>query len=369
VARKIAASFPDDMFAAEPQIDGVVAITHTTGCGMANRGEGADTLARTLTGYANHPNFAGVLFLGLGCEVAQIPNLLKAAGLVSGERLRTLTIQEAGGTLAAVDKGKRIVRELIDLARADRRQSVSAANLVLGLQCGGSDGWSGITANPALGRAADLLVAAGGTVILSETPEIWGAEQLLYARAETVEVRAKLKARLDWWQSYMVRHGAEFNNNPSPGNIRGGLTTILEKSLGAVAKSGRSVLKDVYRYAQPIRSPGFVFMDSPGYDPCSATGQTASGANILAFTTGRGSVFGSKPAPCIKLASNARLAAEMPEDMDIDCSGVLEGRTLDALGEEIFQVLLEIASGRKSKSEELGMGDLEFVPWQLGAVV
>lgn len=369
VARKIASSFPDGMFENEPQIDGVVAITHSTGCGMASQGEGADTLARTLAGYANHPNFAGVLFLGLGCEVAQIPNLLKVHGLVAGERLRTLTIQEAGGTLAAVEKGKGIVRELIELARTDRRQSVSAANLVLGLQCGGSDGWSGITANPALGRAADFLVAVGGTAILSETPEIWGAEQLLYARAETEEVRAKLKARLDWWQSYMTRHGAEFNNNPSPGNIRGGLTTILEKSLGAVAKSGRSALRDVYLYAEPIRSRGFVFMDSPGYDPCSATGQTASGANILAFTTGRGSVFGSKPAPCIKLASNARLAADMPEDMDIDCSGVLEGRTLDAVGEEIFQVLLETASGRKSKSEELGMGDLEFVPWQLGAVV
>lgn len=240
---------------------------------------------------------------------------------------------------------------------------------MLGLQCGGSDGWSGVTANPALGRAADLLVAAGGTVILSETPEIYGAEQLLFARAENDAVRADLQARLEWWDAYVAQHGAELNNNPSPGNIAGGLTTILEKSLGAVAKSGSSPLRGVYRYGEPITQRGFVFMDSPGYDPCSATGQMAAGANLLAFTTGRGSVFGSKPAPCIKLASNRSMAQRMAEDMDIDCSPVLEGISLDAMGEAIFDLLLRTASGEKSKSERLGLGDLEFVPWQMGAVM
>jgi len=240
---------------------------------------------------------------------------------------------------------------------------------VRGLQCGGSDGWSCVTANPALGRAADLLIAAGGTAILSETPEIFGAEQLLFARTINEEVRNALQQRLDWWADYVAHNGAQLNNNPSPGNIAGGLTTILEKSLGAVAKSGSMPLRAVYRYGEPIDSRGFVFMDSPGYDPCSATGQMASGANILAFTTGRGSVFGSKPAPCIKLASNRAMAQRMDEDMDLDCSPVLEGASLDEMGERIFALILRVASGETSKSEKLGLGDLEFVPWQMGAVM
>ena len=370
VARAIAAAFPDAMFHDGGAVDGVVALTHTTGCGMTPASEGTANLQRTLEGYLRHPNFAAVLVVGLGCEMMQIAGFADSAEAARhGMTLRTLTIQEEGGTRAAIEAGRAMVRELIAEAGTCQREGVSAEHLVLGLQCGGSDGWSGVTANPALGRAADLLVAAGGTVILSETPEIWGAEQLLFARAETPAVRAALQERLDWWADYVARNGAELNNNPSPGNIAGGLTTILEKSLGAVAKSGSSPLRGVYRYGEAITQRGFVFMDSPGYDPCSATGQMAAGANILAFTTGRGSVFGSKPAPCIKLASNRALAQRMAEDMDIDCSPVLEGTSLDAMGEAIFDLLLRTASGEKSKSEDLGLGDLEFVPWQMGAVM
>ena len=369
VARKIADSFPDALFDNSPEIDGVAAFTHTGGCGTAHEGEAVDNLTRVLAGYATHPNFIGVLIVGLGCEVNQIDRMLAETGLSRGPALRTLTIQEAGGTLKAIEKGREIVRELLEAARGMKRQTVSAEHLVLGLQCGGSDGWSGVTANPALGRAADRLVAAGGTAILSETPEIYGAESLLMRRAVSDPVRAKLQARLDWWADHVRRNGVELNNNPSPGNIAGGLTTILEKSLGAVAKSGSAPMQDVFAYGERITKKGFVFMDSPGYDPCSATGQMASGANLLAFTTGRGSVFGARPAPCLKLASNARMAAHMSEDMDVDCSPVLSGTSLEAMGDEIFDRLLALASGEKSQSELLGFGDLEFVPWRLGATL
>jgi len=366
VVQTIAAAFPDALFADRDDIDGVVAFTHKTGCGIPADGEAAQILERVMAGYAAHPNIGALLVIGLGCEVNQLDQLELPTTSIP---VRKLIIQEEGGTLKAIEAGKALVNELLAEAGEIARETVSASHLKLGLQCGGSDGWSGVTANPALGRAADLLVAAGGTVILSETPEIYGAESLLLNRAVSDGVREKLHARLAWWQDYVKRHGAELNNNPSPGNIAGGLTTILEKSLGAVAKSGSAPLQDVFEYGEPIGTPGFVFMDSPGYDPCSATGQMASGANILAFTTGRGSVFGSRPAPCIKLASNKAMAARMEEDMDLDCSPVLEGRSLDEMGEEIFQLLLKTASGEPSKSEALGLGNLEFVPWQLGAVL
>ena len=370
VARAIAAAFPDAIFDDCSAVDGVVALTHTTGCGMTPASEGTANLKRTLAGYVAHPNFAAVLVVGLGCEMMQIAGFADAhEARDSGITLRTLTIQEEGGTRASIEAGRAIIRDMIAEAGTAVREDVSAEHLALGLQCGGSDGWSGVTANPALGRAADLLVAAGGTVILSETPEIYGAEQLLFARATSPAVRAALQERLDWWADHVARHGAELNNNPSPGNIAGGLTTILEKSLGAVAKSGSSPLRGVYRYAEPIAQRGFVFMDSPGFDPCSATGQMAAGANILAFTTGRGSVFGSKPAPCIKLASNHATAKRMADDIDFDCSPILDGVSLEAMGQAIFDLLLRTASGEKSKSEALGLGDLEFVPWQTGAVM
>jgi len=251
-----------------------------------------------------------------------------------------------------------------------KREPVSAEHLTLALQCGGSDAYSGITANPSLGAAVDLLVRHRGTAILSETPEIYGAEHLLTRRAVSREVGEKLIERIRWWEAYTERNGGEMNNNPSPGNKAGGLTTILEKSLGAAAKGGTTKLCGVYRYAEPVTEKGFVFMDSPGYDPCSITGQVASGANIVCFTTGRGSVYGCKPAPSLKLATNTAMYERMDEDMDINCGSVVDaGVTIESVGERIFARLLEVASGSQTKSEQFGFGDDEFVPWQIGAVM
>jgi altronate hydrolase len=353
-----------------PNVDGVIPITHTSGCGMAGDGEGFDMLRRTLWGTAANPNFGAMMLVGLGCEVIQTGRFAKDYGLAGRDDFQAFTIQDVGGTRKAVEQGLERLKEMLPLANAHQRTEVPASEIVLGLQCGGSDGWSGVTSNPALGDACDRLTALGATVILSETPEIYGAEHLLYARATSTEVSARLRARLDWWEHYTHVHGAEMNNNPSPGNKAGGLTTILEKSLGAVAKSGSSPLVDVIEYAEPLRTRGLVFMDSPGFDPCSATGQVASGANMIAFTTGRGSAFGCKPSPSIKLSSNTEVYARMSEDIDIDCGGIATGNaTIPGKGEEILNYLLEVASGRHSKSEALGYGGAEFVPWLIGAVM
>jgi len=365
VARRIADAFPKDQL---PEgVDEVVAYTHSGGCGGGFEGGDVRLLQRTLAGYARHPNVAGVLMVGLGCEANQTPDWLAREGLEAGPGLRLVSIQEAGGASRAIEQGRAAVADLIARAAGARRETAPAAALVLGLQCGGSDGWSGLTANPALGAAVDRLVAEGGSALLSETPEIWGAEHLLMARAASSEVADRLQARLDWWADYAARNGMELNNNPSPGNLKGGLTTILEKSLGAVAKAGSAPLMDVIGYAEPVQVQGLSFMDSPGYDPCSATGQIASGASLIAFTTGRGSIFGSKPAPCLKIASNGRLASWMDEDMDVDASPVLSGAPVADVGELIFARLLALASGEPSRSEALGIGDHEFVPWQTGA--
>ena len=351
-----------------PNVDGIVPIVHGTGCGMSGKGEGYETLFRTLAGYGHNPNFGAILMVGLGCEVMQIPDLIERRALKDSARFRYMTIQQTGGTRATVDKGVAILRELA--AEADRatRAPAPAGKLVLGMQCGGSDGYSGITANPALGIASDLLVAQGGISILSETSEIYGAEHLLTRRADEATGR-KLLSLIDWWEDYTARNFGEMDNNPSPGNKRGGLTTILEKSLGAVAKGGHAPLSGVYRYAEPIDRPGFVFMDSPGYDPCSVTGQVASGANLIAFTTGRGSVSGYRPVPCLKIASNPDLWRRMEPDMDVDCGEILSGVTLEEKGREIFAQMLAIASGTPTKSEAQGFGAVEFVPWQIGAVM
>ena len=351
-------------------VDGVVALTHTTGCGTASEGEGMDNLRRTLGGFAQHPNFAGVLIVALGCEANQLGRLLDTQGLVPGERLRTIGIQQAGGTRRAIEAGTEIVVELAELANAATRSACSASELTIGLQCGGSDAWSGITANPALGTAADLLVRAGGTVMLAETPEIYGAERLLIRRAASPEVASELLERVSWWEGYVARNGQTLNNNPSPGNLAGGLSTILEKSLGAVAKSGSSPLEQVLLYAEAATEKGFVFMDAPGYDPCSVTGEIASGANLICFTTGRGSVFGAKPVPSLKIASNSALAAHLDEDIDLDAGPIANGEaTPEDIGAKLFQLMLDTASGKPSMSESLGFGDLEFVPWQIGATV
>jgi altronate hydrolase len=373
VARAVADHFRRDIhpevLADYPNVDGVVALTHGAGCAVDPGGEALGLLRRTLAGYAVHPNFAAVLIIGLGCETNQIESLLETQGLEVSAQLRTFTIQGIGGTSKTIAAGIEQVKSLLEKANQVQRQSVSAQHLVVGLQCGGSDGYSGITANPALGNAVDRLVAAGGTAILSETPEIYGAEHLLTRRAVSREVGEKLVARIRWWEEYCHRMNAELNNNPSAGNKAGGLTTILEKSLGAVAKAGSSNLVDVYEYAQTVRAKGLVFMDTPGYDPVSATGQVAGGANLIAFTTGRGSAYGCAPAPSIKLATNNLVFEHQEEDMDVNCGGIADGSTsIEERGAFIFEQMLRIASGERSKSEQHGYGQNEFVPWQIGAV-
>ncbi|WP_448206980.1 UxaA family hydrolase [Azospirillum sp. sgz302134] len=369
-ARMIADQFRGNALADYPNIDGVVALTHGYGCGMGAQGDAIDALRRTIAGYARHPNFAAVIVLGLGCEVNQIDRLVEAEKLDPSETLHTMSIQDLGGTAAAVREGVKRIQAMLPRVNDVRRQTVPASHLTLALQCGGSDGYSGITANPALGHAVDLLVRNGGTAVLSETPEVYGAEHLLTRRAVSREVGEKLVERIRWWEDYTTRTGGEMNNNPSPGNKKGGLTTILEKSLGAVAKAGTTNLVDVVRYAEPIQGPGLVFMDTPGYDPVSATGQVAGGANVLCFTTGRGSVFGCKPTPSLKLATNTALYRKMTDDMDIDCGTIATGdATIEEVGRAIFQLILDTASGKKSKSEELGFGSDEFTPWQMGAVM
>jgi arabinonate dehydratase len=370
VVKRIAAAFSapgalDD----HPGVDGVIAITHGSGCGLSRDGEGLEVLRRTLSGYARHPNVAAVVVVGLGCEVNQISALVDAFDLPDGTPLRRLVIQELGGSVATVRRGIELVHELLPEA-AVPRQPVPASELMLGLNCGGSDGWSGVTANPVLGIAVDRLVAAGGTAILGETPEIHGAEHLLTSRAASPEVTQALMERIEWWERYTAAEEGHMDNNPSPGNRAGGVTTIEEKSLGAVAKGGSSPLQAVYRYAEPVTANGLVFMDTPGYDPVSVTGIVAGGANLVCFTTGRGSVFGCKPAPSLKLATTTQLYDRMGDDMDFNCGTVLDGEASVAeLGEALFAEILAIASGRQTKSEELGFGDEEFAPWQLGAVM
>lgn len=370
-ARKIAEQFvPGNMAADYPNVDGVVSFTHSTGCGMADSGEGYANLQRVLWGYARNPNIAGVLLIGLGCEVNQIDFLLEACGIERGPLFRTMNIQGIGGLRKTIEAGTREIGEMLPLANASRREPIPVSELMLGLQCGGSDGWSGITANPALGHASDLLVRHGGTAVLAETPEIYGAEHLLTRRAGDRATGEKLVERIRWWEDYTARNNGSMDNNPSPGNKRGGLTTILEKSLGAVAKGGTSPLNGVYLYGEPIDRRGLVFMDSPGFDPCSVTGQVASGCNLVAFTTGRGSAFGCKPSPSLKISTNNALFDHMPEDMDINAGTIASGEaTVDSVGDAIFSELIAVASGKKTKSEKQGLGDYEFIPWQIGATM
>jgi altronate hydrolase len=352
-----------------PNIDGVVALTQDNGCVIDYRGVIFDTFKRTAWGYATNPNMGGVMMVGLGCEGFQIPRFKEAYNVEEGETFRTMTIQETGGTRKTVAAGVEAVRAMLPAVNNVKRETCSASELILALQCGGSDGYSGITANPALGAAVDILVRHGGTAILSETPEIYGAEHLLTRRAATKEVGEKLVGIIKWWEDYTTRNNMEMNNNPSPGNKLGGLTTILEKSLGAAAKGGTTTLNAVYHYAEPVTAKGFVFMDTPGYDPVSATGQVAGGANLMCFTTGRGSAYGNKPCPSIKLATNTPIYERMIDDMDINCGDIVEGISIETKGQEIFDLILKSASGQKTKSEELGYGDNEYVPWYVGAVM
>ena len=369
VAKMIARHF-ENRLGDYPNVDGVVALTHKTGCGMASEGEGIDVLRRTMAGYARHPNFFGTQVVGLGCEANQINNLLSVHQLKKSDNLAAFTIQEKGGTAKAVREGIARIQAILPEANKVKREPVPASHLVLGLQCGGSDGYSGISANPALGAAVDMLVRHGGTAILSETPEIYGAEHLLTRRAVSREVGEKLVQRIKWWEAYTAKNDMEMNNNPSPGNKAGGLTTILEKSLGAVAKGGTTNLVQVLEYAEPVTAHGFVYMDTPGYDPVSATGQVAGGANMICFTTGRGSAYGCKPAPSLKLATNTKMFEFQEEDMDINCGTVVDGtESVQQVGERFFRMILETASGKPSKSEAFGYGEDEFAPWVIGATM
>jgi altronate hydrolase len=370
VARFIAEAVNrSDLLKDYPSIDGVIPLVHSTGCGIDSDGETFEVLKRTTWGYACNPNMAGVLVVGLGCEGFQIARMKKDYGIEESDVFRTMTIQETGGTKKTIAAGIEAVRAMLPIAAQAKRETRPASELMLALQCGGSDGYSGITANVALGVAADTLVKHGGTAVLSETPEIYGAEHLLTRRARSREVGEKLVSIIKWWEDYTARARMSMDNNPSPGNKAGGLTTILEKSLGAAAKGGSTTLEAVYRYAEPIKTKGFVYMDTPGYDPVAATGQVAGGCNVLAFTTGRGSAYGCKPTPSFKLATNTDIYNRMIDDMDINCGDIVDGVPIEDKGREIFEFMLKTASGEKTKSEQLGYGDAEYVPWVIGATM
>jgi altronate hydrolase len=359
-----------DLLRHYPNVDGVVAITHKGGCAMQYDGPDHNQLDRTLAGFAKHPNVVAYVLVGLGCETGQAIHLIENQGLIqlNGPKKKplVLTIQECGGIGKTVEAGVRAIAELLPQVNDTRRTPLPARHIVLGTNCGGSDGNSGVTANPALGVASDLLVAQGGTTIIGETPEIYGAEHLLTRRARTRAVGEKLVERIKWWEWYTGIFGAEINNNPSPGNKDGGLTTIFEKSLGAIAKGGSTALEDVVGYAEPVKAKGFVVMDTPGHDPVSMTGIVAGGANVLVFTTGRGSVFGCKPAPSIKVATNTPMYEHMIDDMDVNAGVILEGTPVEAVGRQIFEEILAVAGGKKTKSELSGVGEEEFAPWSIG---
>jgi altronate hydrolase len=360
-----------DLLRQYPNVDGVVAITHKAGCAMQYGGPDHCQLDRTLAGFARHPNVAAYILVGLGCETGQAIHLIEGEHLIRLDRVPdrkplVLTIQECGGIRKTVEAGVQAIAELLPWINDIRRTSLTADKIVLGTNCGGSDGNSGVTANPALGVASDLLVAQGGTSIIGETPEIYGAEHLLTRRAVSRAVGEKLVERIKWWEWYTGIFGAEINNNPSPGNKEGGLTTIYEKSLGAIAKGGSTALVDVVGYAEPVRAQGFVVMDTPGYDPVSMTGIVAGGANVLVFTTGRGSVFGCKPAPSIKVATNTPMYRHMSDDMDIDAGVILDGTPVEEVGRQIFEEVLAVAGGKKTRSEINGVGEEEFAPWSIG---
>ncbi len=372
--RFIQKQFGPEILSAYPNVEGVIGLTHKSGCGMRQGGAATLQLQRVLAGMAMHPNVGAYLLVGLGCESNQIQDMIENMDL-GGEQHRLwkrplfLTIQEHHGIAQTVGEAAGVIRELLPVVNDVQREPVPISELTLALQCGGSDGWSGVTANPALGYCVDELVRQGGTAILSETPEIYGAEHVLLRRARSREIAEKFVERLRWWEHYTAINDMEMDNNPSPGNKLGGLTTIYEKSLGAIAKGGSTPLNAIYTYAEQVNERGLVVMDTPGYDPVSATGQVAGGANIIVFTTGRGSAFGYKPAPSIKVASNNTLYENMPGDMDINAGHVLDGMSTQEVGMQILEEVIAVASGKKSKSEGQGVGEEEFAPWILGATM
>lgn len=372
-SKMVAKQFEHSLLEQFPNVDGVVALTHQSGCAMQLGGPDHLQLNRVLSGTARHANIGAYILIGLGCETGQASFLAEKNGLhqigIPGSKSELpliLTMQEVGGIAKTVRRAADVIREMLPEVNKAVRVPIPISEITLGLNCGGSDGNSGITANPALGIAGDLLVAYGGTSVLAETPEIYGGEHLLTRRAKTREIGEKLIERIKWWEKYTAFFGAEINNNPSVGNKKGGLTTIYEKSLGAIAKGGQAALGAVYDYAEPITKKGFAFMDTPGYDPVSVTGLVAGGCNVVVFTTGRGSCLGTKPAPTIKVATNTPMYERMVDDMDLNSGKVLEGTSLEEAGREIFEKIIAVASGEKTKSEAQGIGDDEFMPWSIG---
>ena len=371
VSKYVAQRFDRKLLEKYPNIDGILPLTHKGGCGLQYDGEDHHQLNRILSGFAKHPNVGAYLLIGLGCETGTAVSLIEQGGLVQlnghqKRQPRVLSIQECGGTNKTVEAGLAALAEMLPEVNNIQRETIPASELILGTNCGGSDGNSGVTANPALGVASDMLVAAGGTSILTETPEIYGAEHLLTRRAKSRAVGEKIVELIHWWEDYTGKFGVKIDNNPSPGNKAGGLTTIYEKSLGAVAKGGHAALSGVYHYAEPVTARGFTFMDSPGFDPASITGLVASGANVIAFTTGRGSCFGCKPVPSMKIATNTPMYERLIDDMEINAGVILNGTPVEVVGQQIFDLMLEVASGRKTKSEQHGVGEEEFVPWSIG---
>src|ERR1700704_400675 len=363
-AELIAASFAGTVL--PPNVDGVVAFPHGDGCGQT-MGPDTDQLRRTLAGVLAHPNVAAAIIMGLGCEVNQIDHYL-GPNSPQSSRLAGLTLQDSGGTMGALDRARREIFGFMEKVAAEKRTEVPASKIVLGLNCGGSDSFSGITANPALGICSDMLAELGATAVLAETTEIFGAEHLLVRRARNRAVAEKLLGFVEGYKTYLRRFGGSFDDNPSPGNKEGGLTNILEKSLGAVAKAGTSPMTDVVDYAERINSPGFVFMNTPGYDPVSLTGLAAGGVNLIAFTTGRGSAIGFPTIPVIKISSNTAIYRRMRDNIDINAGRIADGEgTVAEVGREIFDMLLRVASGEKTSSERLG--HKEFVPWRIGPVL
>ncbi len=380
VCHQVASRFTPERMQRWPNVDGVFAATHTTGCALEYHGIKHQMLGRVLAGYAQHPNVGGCLIIGLGCEQTTAGYLQQHHGVVSlyapsGERLTRdnstpmLTMQTEGGTRVTIDKAEKLVEELLDRANAFTRADADASHLMLAVECGGSDGYSGLTANPAVGVVSDRIVACGGASVISETTELYGAEHLLVARSRSEAVARKLIERIEWWKQHVAMFGGQIDNNPSVGNKAGGLTTITEKSLGAVSKSGSTALEAVYDYAEPVTTSGLAVMDTPGFDPASVTGKVAGGANLVLFTTGRGSCFGCKPTPVIKIATNSNLFNSMRDDMDLDAGTILMGETVEQAGERFFEFALRVASGESTASERLGFGDHEFVPWTVGPVL
>ena len=352
-----------------PNVDDIVALVHKHGCATKYGSPELELLQRTLAGHADHPNVAAYIFVGLGCEVNQFYDLVGRPEFQKGDPPLYLGIQDSGGVAASVEAGLELLAGVLPRADQARRTTVPVSELVVGLNCGGSDSFSGITGNPALGLAVDWLVTQGGTAVLAETPEVYGAEHLLTRRAVSDEVAHKLLNQIRWWEEYTAKHNFEIDNNPAPGNKAGGLTTIFEKSLGAVTKGGSMPLQAVYDYAERITDRGFTFMDTPGYDPVSVTGLAAGGCNLIAFTTGRGSCLGYKPTPSIKIATNSTTYNRMPGDMDVNAGAALEGGSLQGVAAEIVEQFIAVASGKQSKSEAQGIGEEEFNPWVLGATL